>query len=550
MSTSVPIITGGSAPVTIPAGDIQFYDRFSPPLPAGNYTLSTSQTVGGVQNINDGVDPVYAAPDQPLLITGPRFSLSARDVYSMYPPAGNVGTFQDHLPHVVLCQKSFPWTRSIVDLSVTPDPVPAPTDATPWIAVLTFYPGDVQASGQSLDPADGPYVSLPRQMSVPDIVAGGSTVLAPQITPTASENDLQATVVEMTYGYFKSIAPSQSDLPFLAHGRQVNTEGKALAGDQAKGYFSLAVGNRVVQPNLSTVPAPVQTAVLVSLEGQWNRLPGGSDAADPANDSLLIRLVVLASWTFGALPAGGDFLYLMGNLGVDLLRLPSPAGPTADPDSDPQAQAVQALALGYVPLGNDLRDGENTTSYYRGPGAAAPCATDMNYGPYHYSDSTIQYDPAFGTFNLSYAAAFQVGRLLALSDGSFCQTLIQWRNDYFYRLLNTLKVQAVQVPLEQAVAGARHAEAEAADAAGDYGPEDGMKTTVLKLFHGVVGAPLFSEQPKVPLVSPRHRRRASGTRPGVLSPEEIGDLHAAGEDPAQVLRRKIAASTDSDRPQS
>jgi len=538
---STPIITGGAAPVTIPAGDIQFYDRFSPPLPAGNYTLSTSQSVGGVQNINDGVEPVYQAPDQPLLITGPRFSLSGKDVYSMYPPPGNIGTFQDHLPQVVLTQKSFPWTRSIVDISVTPSPSPAPTASTPWIGILTFYPGDVQTTGQQLNPTSGPYVSLPKTLNVPDVVTGSSTVLAPQIKPTTTENSEQAVVVEMAYSYFKSIAPSQTDLPYLAHGRQVNTSGKALAGEQAQGYFSVAVGNRVVQPNTSTVPAPVQTAVLVSLEGQWNRLPGGSDASNPANDNMTIRLVVLASWTFGALPAGGDFLYLMSQLNVDLLRLPS-GGPTANPDSDPAAQAVEALALGYVPLGNDLRDGENTTSYYRGPGAAAPCVTDTTYGPYHYSDSTVHYDPTFGTFNLTYAAAFQVGRLLALSDGSFCQSLIQWRNDYFFRLQNTLKQQAVQGALDQAVTAAAMPAALAASDAGEYGPPDQMKTTVRKFWHGVVGAPLFSGKgAKVPLVQARHRRAASAARPGVLSSEEIEAMHAAGEDPVQALRRKIAS---------
>lgn len=531
-----PVITGGSAPVTIPAGDIQFYDRFSPPLPAGNYTISTSQKVGGVQDINNGSDPVYTAPDQQVLITGPRFSLSAKDVYSMYPPADSVGSFQDHLPHVVLSQKSFPWTRSIVDLSVTPNPSPAPTDATPWIAVLTFYPSDVQAVNQPLNPATGPYVNLPKTMNVPDIVTGDPTqILVPQITPTAMENKQQVVVVEMTYAYFKSIAPSQTDLPYLAHGRQVDTAGKALAGEQAKGFFSLAVGNRVVQPNPSTVPAPTQTAVLVSLEGHWNRLPGGSDAKNSAYDDLNIRLVVLASWTFGALPAGGDFLYLMSQLGVDLLRLPS-SGPTANPDSVPQAQAVQALALGYVPLGNDLRDGENTTSYYRGPGAAAPCATDMTYGPYHYSDSTIHYDPTFGTFNLTYAAAFQVGRLLALSDGSFAQALIQWRNDYFYRMQNTLNQQAIQEPLAKAVNTAA-----AAETNDEYGTPNHLKTTVRQLWHGVVGAPLFSKKAKVPLVRPRHRRAASSTAPGVLSPAEIEEIHATGQDPVQALRQKLAA---------
>lgn len=533
MSTPDPIITGGSAPVSIPAGEIQFYDRFSPPLPAGQYTLSTSQTVLGVKDINEGVDPLYTAPDQPVLVTGPRFSLSSQDVYSMYPPAGSLGTFADHLAHVVLTQRSFPWARSVVDISVTPKPVPPPTASTPWIAVLTFYSADVQTPSDPQNPNPNGPVAPPKTMNVPDIVAPCPNILTPQIQPTAIENKQQAVVVEMAYSFFKSIAPSQTDLPFLAHGRQVNTIGKALAGDQAQGFFSLAVGNRALNSGDS------QTAVLVSLEGQWNRLPGGSDAKDSSNDGKTIRLVVLASWTFATVPSGGDFLYLMSQLGVDLLRLPA-TGSTTNPDSDPVAQAVEALALGYVPLGNDLRDGENTTSYYRGPGAAAPCETDTTYGPYHFSDSTIHYDPTFGTFNLSYAAAFQVGRLLALSDGAFATALVQWRNDYFYRLQNSQTKQAVHEPLAAAVTGAVPAEITAS--AADYGPPDRMRSTLLKFFHGAIAAPRNGEPPGIPVVQPRHLRVASAAAPGVLSPEEVEEIHASGEDPVQALRRKLASA--------
>lgn len=536
MSNPVPIITGGAAPVTIPSGDIQFYDRFSPPLPAGQYTISTSQTVRGVKDINNGTDPVYTAPDQAVLITGPRFSLSARNVFSMYPPAGSEGAFIDHLPHVVLSQRSFPWTRSIVDLAITPNPSPVPTPATPWLAVLTFYSADIQRPKDPVNPNPSGPVSPPRTMNVPDVVAASANILTPKIQPTAAENSQQAMVVEITYPFFKGIAPSQTDLPFLAHGRQVNTEGKAVVGEQAKGFFSVVVGNRVLKDG------DTQTAVLVSLEGHWDRLPGGSDAANPANDTMSIRLVVLASWTFTAIPSGGDFLYLMQQLKVDLLRLPA-TGATASPDTDPAAQAVQALALGYVPLTNDLRIGENTTSYYRGPGAAAPCATDKTYGPYHYSDSTIHYDPTFGTFNLSYAAAFQVGRLLGLSSGSFAAALVRWRNDYFYRTQNTVTQSVVVEPLAQAVAfSAVAASPEGAAVPANAGATAQMRHTVRSLWHGTIGAPLLGDPKKIPSVQPRHLHAASADTPGLLTPAEIEELRASGEDPLAALRQKLAAA--------
>jgi hypothetical protein len=533
MSNPVPIITGRATPLGSPTGDIKFYDRFAPPLPAGQYTVSTSQTVLGAKDINNGADPLYTAPDQAVLITGPRFSLSAKNVFSMYPPADSAGAFIDHLPHVVLSQRSFPWARSIVDLAVEPNPSPAPTPATPWLAVLTFYSADIQRPNDPLNPNPSGPVSPPKTMQVAAIVAANATILTPKIQPTTTENTQQAQVVEMTYAFFKSIAPSQTDLPFLAHGRQVNTEGKAVVGAQAEGFFSVAVGNRVL------LDGDTQTAVLVSLEGHWDRLPGGSDASNPANNAKSIRLVILASWSFTALPSGGDFLYLMSQLDVTLLRLPA-TGPTDAPDTDPAAQAVQALALGYVPLTNDLRDGEKTTSYYRGPGAAAPCATDMDYGPYHYSDSTIHYDPTFGTFNLSYAAAFQVGRLLALSDGSFAAALVRWRNDYFYRTQNTVTDSVVMHPLMAAMD---------VSPSPDAGTTTQMRHAVRSLWHGTIGARLLEDPSAIPAVQPRHLRAASSDKPGLLTPEEIEELRASGEDPLATLREKLAApATDSPAP--
>ena len=99
---SDPIITGGDAPVAIQAGDIQFYDRFTPPLPAGSYTLFARQTVGGVAESNHGRSPSYETPSQSLVVSAPRFALPATEVFERYPPANHQGPFADHLAHVVL----------------------------------------------------------------------------------------------------------------------------------------------------------------------------------------------------------------------------------------------------------------------------------------------------------------------------------------------------------------------------------------------------------------------------------------------------------------
>lgn len=535
MTAPAPIITGGDSPVTIPAGDIVFYDCFAPPLTSGQYTIEAMQTVTGV---DDGPPPYQQT--QALTINGPRFSLSATDISSRYPPANSVGAFPDHLPHIVLQQRTTPWSRTIVDPNYTPAQPAAPAN-TPWMALLDFYSADLQVPGNQQNPNPNAPVAPPVTGLVSDIFNKATNVLVPEIAPTAAEQGQQVVTIDVDYPFFLGIAPSQTDLPYLAHGRQVNTTGKALGGDAAQGFFSLAVCNRVVNSGDSNLP------VLVSLEGHWNRLPGGSDATNSQYANYKIRLVVLASWSFTATPSPGDFLALMTALdtppngGTAPLALPS-SGPTASPDTDPAAQAVEALALGYTPLPYDLRVGENTTGFFRGPLAAVPCATDTTYGPFYYSDSAIFYDPTFGTFNLGYAAAFQIGRLLALSDGAFAASLVRWRNEYFYRLQHSVQKQTVNAPLAKAVEQAAGPDSPPADT---YGPPDEMRSIALRLWHGGIAAPVLQGEAKIPRARLRQVRHFSALHPGVLGAGEIARIHAGGEDPVEAIKRRLVAHVSS-----
>ena len=52
-------------------GEIRFYDNIEPPLQAGAYTMSASQSVDNVTSA-DGVS--YAA-EQSIIVKGPQFSI-------------------------------------------------------------------------------------------------------------------------------------------------------------------------------------------------------------------------------------------------------------------------------------------------------------------------------------------------------------------------------------------------------------------------------------------------------------------------------------------
>ncbi|NQY01399.1 MAG: hypothetical protein HRT70_09815 [Flavobacteriaceae bacterium] len=88
------------------------------------------------------------------------------------------------------------------------------------------------------------------------------------------------------------------------------------------------------------------------------------------------------------------------------------------------------LSRGYTALPHQLRQCDRTYSWYKGP--LSPVQQDTKFDSFDtlpdFSDALTQYYPSKGMFNVSYAAAFQLGRLLALQDVSFVRQIRQWKH--------------------------------------------------------------------------------------------------------------------------
>ncbi|HEX6370732.1 MAG TPA: hypothetical protein VF006_17580 [Longimicrobium sp.] len=500
-------------PGAVSPGQIRFYDSIQPPLRAGDYTLSAEQQV--LQLKGEGEPPTYTA-GQDFRVDGPRYALDPATIHMVFPPANQAGSFVNVLPTVVFNSFALPWSRPI-DPRDTGEPGP---DTAPWMGLLTVYDAE-------MDPEQGtPKVGPPTTVTPIRVVQPEDPAILPpcipldQVDPASQEKVL---VVDMELAFFQSIAPSLAELPFLAHAREVNTAGKVLLGMQDDGCFALVVGNRVV------LNGGRSTFFLVSFEGHQNHLNGAAiatcDGGQPAQPYTKIRLVVLGTWSFRAastLP--GSFLdlmqalYLPGRGGVELLALPVAQG-TEDPT------AKEGLEVGFVALRNELRVGEFTTSWYHGPFAAAPTLRDQVYGPYLFSDHAIHYDPASGLFDHAYAAAWQIGRLLALSDSRFAAALFAWRRDYFADLVRRAAAGAV----EGRVAGAL-------EAGGLETPADEGVVGMMRRFMLDRIGPMAD---RLPRVRPRHL--AGDGLSGVLSADEAAELAASGDDPLLALRDKLTA---------
>jgi hypothetical protein len=214
----------------------------------------------------------------------------------------------------------------------------------------------------------------------------------------------RVTVIDVEKRLLVTLLPSERDLRLLTHVRQ--TPGVPGQPNEER---AVVLGNRVPRRN------GISIVHLVSLEGRF--VGGGLDLTGVADDDY-VRLVSLKSWRFACVDPQGDLTGLLTTLDrtPSTLRLP--------PQQD--AEAERHLSAGLVPLAHRLRRSGATVSWYRGP--LIPCAPPGEIPlPAQTADSLVRYDPAIGMLDVSYAAAWELGRLLAARSTQLATSLYSWK---------------------------------------------------------------------------------------------------------------------------
>lgn len=377
------------------SGNITFYDSSLAPLKAGDYTLDVEQTIDLGP---EGDNPPPYETTQALEVTAPRFNIQPTDLQSVFPPGNHSGNFAEALPHVVLTQ-DLPWARPIVPGDVS--------DNTPWLALLVVHESEADK------------VTPPTTATVAQLVDSSNNTVVPDLgdlPPAELEQSVQLMKVDLSY--FLSIAPKLQDLDLLTHARDVDTTQKVTG--LANGFWSVVVANRL--PASTANEAINNTVYLISVEGHSQHLAGSNTTGTTIN------LAVLAQWNYTVSAFPGDFLSILQNIKAtgqnQVLRLPSGTAPS---DTEAEKHAEKAISLGFVPSQSQLLEGEQTTAWVRGVLTPWPNREDPLETVYAISDHAIRYDPKTGIFDFSYATAWQIGRLLALSDPSFTKAMQAWR---------------------------------------------------------------------------------------------------------------------------
>lgn len=421
---------------------VEYIQFQQPRLKAGEYRIVAQLNAGPT------TAPVqYPEQARGFAVAATRFQLAGDDLASVFPPNLASGEFDGCLPHAVLARPVLPWLRS----AYSEDDKGIAKSSTPWLAVLTFQPGELPPPPKQISPilaktvAD--LVPLGQQISI-----AGAAPLDPPVYGLLPDGTLSypgltmldygetpgdpVSVVDIPVELFTRIAPTIDDLDYLAHLRETDTYDSV----DSKDIFltrSIVLGNR-----FGTIGQPA-LALLVSLEQLSDCLPyaNGNPGRSLAG-ATAIRLAVLASWSFTANAGDRELANLLRSLdadGISSMRLPAAA---VAPDqvnqaledeasglTPPDAAALvnNALNAGFVALDHHLRQAGQTVSWYRGPllpyGPVASFPFESAPGP----DALLRYDAQTGMFDVSYAAAWQLGQLMGLRARGYSVALYQWK---------------------------------------------------------------------------------------------------------------------------
>ena len=422
---------------------IEFVEYHLPDLADGDYTLTVKQKIKTKQQ-SDKQKFSEEFPEATLQfsVLGPRFTLDPQVVTSVFPPPGSVGDHSNVMPHIILNRSTLPWERSAIPIEKDDsDKVKEEKKKIPWLALLLFEEGELTPTPAPTPPSQGapetPNETL-KTLTLGELKNSKTgTINWPGITEESGQDDSdRITVIDVPCGLLKQIIPTGEDLRFLSHVRKTQES----TGKPGEDELAAILGTRLPKPE------SISCVHLVSVEGRYkyesNKIVFNDQGAK-GGDS--IRLVSLKSWRFTCADPKSNFKELLKKLDHSRsLRLldPEPTGA----DSSVIDAAKRYLAMGCVPLPHAMRQGNKTVSWYRGPLVPGNIQTKELTLPIRSADELVYYDDTYGMFDVSYAAAWELGRLLALQSKSFSVNLYRWKRSHA-RKEKAAKLKAAEIQL-------------------------------------------------------------------------------------------------------
>lgn len=362
------------------------FDNHASGILGGDYELSVSQTIKW-----DGDDELYTLnqTDYRFEVGRKMLRLFQDQIASIYPAPNSSGSYTHHLPHMMLHSSTLPWESRPGDGE----------EGDPFLFLLLL---DESESDQILDET----ITLDDSDDSYSVLTISSTLFSAFFQVDTGSGKPDKTKFLKT-------------LRLLSHVRQIQDDGTELSIDNRQ---SCIMGNRL--------PAPGSTSIvhLVSLTDT----PDGPFHLDDL-DKESISLYSLFSYRFQTTEDAPDVIDTM----IDIINGLDPAAISSikSPEKTEQQAAKLSMHQAFVPLLHHFRNGDQRYSLYRGPLVPANTAVPVNDMAYvTASDQLLRVHPELGLLDVSYAAAWNLGRYLTLNSRAFTKALISWKRKRFQQM--------------------------------------------------------------------------------------------------------------------
>jgi hypothetical protein len=300
--------------------------------------------------------------------------------------------------------------------------------------------------------AEGKTVSQPVKYLACLVNLEGQLSALPTTQVTDDELQLVAAVQDLRA--VTLAASAHVDQVVMGRGVTVDTTvglGEPIVGAAPTAFLNAAVVPSAIAESASALAAsqwsaaedaPTSAAASSTLGSTAIRVEMAGGFAISAEQFILersYRFPVLAHWSFTSINEG-DFRSLMQALDVGLVGTRygtvydgahGEHQHEPDPGAPPAPAALPVAATGHVALPHTTRRGDTASAWFRGPLSPHPTERDPDTTrPAHMSDELRTVTPD-GREDVSLAAAFEMGRLLALSQPSLLNALTRWRGEHF-----------------------------------------------------------------------------------------------------------------------
>lgn len=411
---------------------VRYGDKYCPVFREGDYRLVWNQQV----TVNDTKKGTTAAFDYngsklEFSIGCNRFRVDSGLIHSTYPPPYAEGEFDTHIPQITFMNDSLPWERECVK------------EGYPWCILFLFDEFDqVEIKNMTIREAFLEKKDCTGNCFVPDIICKNGE----------KETDA-CTVLDIPGKLFEAVMPKREELSLLAHIRQVDVEDKASHLYITEGKFASIIGNRLCKKTRDKLIANVH---LISLEGYGDFFLSNREAFKAFEK---VRVISLTGWTFVSCNKNDmGFRKLAESLEVGYFgqRKQKDVKEQERKEETDQGKSVEEeeikkerkqeeelienmLQLGYRPLNHQTREGMKTVSWYKSPLLPyLPAFKGVNqegreqnlyedYKCLNQPDAALGYISRLYMLDTAYAAAWQLGRLLALRNQELLSALYDIR---------------------------------------------------------------------------------------------------------------------------